>query len=414
MESIKNILVVGRSNTVSVFIKIISKYKNVGKIYSTCNILNLPQNVKFVDIREDSVEELLKFAITNDINLTVVFSDKAIASDISGVFNANGQLIFAPEAKCAKQLADKAGLKKLLYRLKIKIPQFGIFDKIQNASDYIRNANLPVIVSSAEITNENDLFACPTFSVGNTAINDLFFRGEEKVVIDEYLSGHNFTTYIITDGVSSVPIATLSTERFSDDVEGGFLTLGSCACVPDTKITQDIENYIVYDVWENISSNFEKNNCSYVGIAGVSGVMKNDEIYITDIKIGINPADAPVLLNYIDENLISLFEACAIGSFTDDYDVVKTNDNALFSLSLFSNSSKKEIDWQNKLLNPENVDFCTKNVNNKYFTQKGYIGTIWAEGKTLTTAKLNLSEDADILSSNGIKFRKDMLFCKVF
>lgn len=414
MDSKKNILIIGSSSTVPVFIKIIGRYNNVGKIYSTYKILNAPDNVEFVDIREDAAEELLKFAITKDINLTVVFSDKSLKSDIAGVFNANGQLVFAPEFKCAKQLIDKSYLKKLLYKLNIKIPQFGIFDKQPSASDYLKKASLPVVISSAEITNENDLFACPTLSVGNIAINDLFFKGEEKIVIDEYISGHNYTTYIVTDGVSAMPIGTLSSEKFSDDVEGGFLTLGSAASAPDLKITQDIENYMVYDVWEKLSSNFEKNNCSYVGIAGICGVMKNNELFITDIRPGINPADAPVLFNIIDENLISLFEACAIGSFTDDYDIVKTNDNAVISLGMFSNSSEKEIDWIEDISNPDNIDLCTKNFNNKYITQKGFIGTIWAKGKTLTVAKRKLLDDIDTLTANGIKFRKDMLLTKVY
>ncbi|MBO7672524.1 hypothetical protein J6S88_03855 [bacterium] len=414
MESKKNILVIGNSSTVSVFAKIIAKYSNVGKIYSTYKILNAPDNIEFVDIREDAAEELLKFAITNDVNLTAVFSQKALKSDIAGIFNANGQLIFAPELKCAKQLADKSCLKKLLYKLKVKIPQFGIFDKQTSANDYLKKTNLPVIISSPEITTEDDLFACPTLSVGNIAINDLFFRGEEKVILDEYISGHNFTTYIITDGVSAIPIATLSTEKFSDDVEGGFLTPGSAAFTPDLKITQDIENYMVYDVWEKLSSDFEKSNCSYVGIAGICGVLKNDELFITDIHPGIVSADAPVLLNVLDENLISLFEACAIGSFTDDYDVVNTKDNAIISLGMFSNSSEKDINWTESLLNPDNIDFCTKNFNNKYITKKGFIGTIWAEGRTITTAKQKLYEDIDTLSSNGIKFRKDLLLTKVY
>lgn len=408
MESKKNILIVGNSSAVSVFIKKIQNYENVGKIYVTGNFLGLAENIETIDIREEKVEELLKFAFEHEINLTVSLSEKATLSDIAGIFNANGQMIFAPELGGAKYFLDKSSLKKLLYKLGIKIPQFGIFDKLQNAVDYLKSAKLPVIIGTASPQNENDIFACPTISVGNIAINDLFFRGEEKIVIDEYISGHNFTTYIITDGVSALPLMTIAVEKFSDDVEGGFYTLGASAIVPDFKITQDIENYIIYDVWEKISAYFEKGDNSYLGIVGISGVLTDNDIFITDVTSGINPADAPVLLNSIDENLVSLFEACAIGSFTDDYDLIKTNDLACISLSLFSHTEDQ------KIIESENMDLCTKIFNGQYLTQKGFIGTISASAPTLTRAKQKLTDELENLNPKNLKFRKDLTLVKEY
>jgi len=410
MENKKNILIVGNSSAVSFFVK---KIKDCcQKIYVNSRFFDLPQNVEFIDIRDNNISEMLKFAIEEDINLTVVFSEKALAEDIGGVFSANGQLIFAPEYNSAKHFIDKAVLKKLLYKLGIKIPKFGVFDKSQTALDYINTTQLPVIISSAFPESEKDIYACPTVQIGNIAINDLFFRNEGKILVEEYLSGHNFTTYIITDNVSAIPIGTLATGKFSDDVEGGFLTKGAFACLPDIKVTQDIENYIVYEVWEKISAYFEKGGDTFVGIVGINGVIKNDEIYITDITPTINPTDAPVLINSIDENLIALFEACTIGSFTDDYDFIRTNDYAYISLALFSSSTEKIINWQRTLSEPENLDLNVKIFDNKCFSHKGFIGTLWESGRTLASAKRKLAENSDNLSFNGIKFRKDVITLK--
>ena len=409
MENKKNILIVGSS---SVLIKKIKDYDNVGKIYVNTKIVNPPQNVEYIDIRDDSTDELLKFAFENNINLTIALSKKAISADIAGIFSANGQMVFAPEYNCAKYFIDKAALKKLLYKLNINSSKFGVFDKSQAALDYLKTTELPVIVSSTMPESANDLYACPTVSVGSIAVNDLFFRGEEKILIDEYLSGRNFTTYILTDGVASISVGTLATGKFSDDVEGGFITMGSYASLPDTNITRDIENYILYEVWEKISAYFEKGQNSFVGIVGISGVLKNDELFITDIQPVINPVDAPILINCIDENLINLFEACAIGSFTDDFDFIKTDDYSYVSLALFSNSAEKELNFEELLSEPENLDLSVKIFNNKYFSRKGFVGTLWAKGKTLTSAKKKLADNTDVLTSYGIKFRKDVIGTK--
>ena len=405
MGNKKNILIVGSSAGASAFVKIIKNYDNVGKIYLTGKFFGMGENVEFIDIRETDVNELLKFAFEHDVNLTVVFSLIALKADIADVFNANGQVIFAPEYEFAKYFFDKSLLKKLLYKNGVKIPQFGIFDKQQKADEYLKTAKLPVIISSLSPISEKDIYACPVISLCNIALNDLFFKGEEKVLIDEYVSGHNFTTYLITDGVSVLPLGTLSTGKFSDDYEGGFYTTGSWAGIPDNKITKELEEYIVYDVWEKISASLNKGQDSCSGIIGISGVLKDDEIFITDINIGINPVDAAVLLNSLDENLVSLFEACAIGSFTDDYDFIKTNDLSYISLAVFSNTEGKEMP------ECENIDYISpiNSFNNGYLTRKGLFCAVWAEGSTMRRAKQKMAEDIKDLEKIGLKYRKDVL-----
>ena len=402
---VKNILVVGSSADASAFVKIIRKYDNVNKIYLTGKFGLTGENIEYIDIRENDADELLKFAFEHDVNLTIVFSNSAVKADIADLFNANGQVIFGPEYAFAKYFIDKSLLKKLLYKSGVKIPQFGIFDKQQKAEEYIKNAKLPVVISSVSPVSEKDIYACPTISLCNIALNDLFFKGEETVLIDEYVSGHNFTTYLITDGVSVQSLGTLSTGNFSSDYEGGFYTQGSWAGIPDNKITNELEQYIVYDVWDKISSALNKGQNATSGIIGISGVLKDDEIFITDVNVGINPVDAPILLNSLDENLISLFEACAIGSFTDDYDFVRTTDLSYISLGIFSNTEGKVVPER------ENIDFIppVNITQGKYLTSKGLFSVVWADGGTMHRAKQNLSENISDLEKIGLKYRKDVL-----
>ena len=224
-------------------------------------------------------------------------------------------------------------------------------------------------------------------------------------MIDEYVSGHNFTVYLITDGVSALPLGTLSTGKFSSDYEGGFYTTGSWAGMPDNKITNQLEEYVVYDVWEKISSGLGKGQSSSSGIIGISAVLKDDEIFVTDVNVGINPVDAPILLNSFDENLVSLFEACAIGSFTDDYDFVRTTDLSYISLAMFSNAEGKTMPAQ------ENIDFIPPvNISKDgYLSRKGKFCTVWTDGSTMRRAKQKMAESIKDLEKIGLKYRKDVL-----
>src|SRR5574344_1059485 len=100
-----------------------------------------------IDIRKNKPNELLKFAIENKIDMTIVTDELAIKSDITGIFSANNQHIFAPTISACETLINKAKCKKFLYKMHIKTPKFAIFEKESLAIDYLNKTQYPIIIS---------------------------------------------------------------------------------------------------------------------------------------------------------------------------------------------------------------------------------------------------------------------------
>ena len=89
----KNILIIGNS----------AKEYSLAKILSeSFNVFVAPGNdaisefATVVDIRENSVAELVDFALENDISFTICSSEIAIEADIARLFEINNLRIFAP------------------------------------------------------------------------------------------------------------------------------------------------------------------------------------------------------------------------------------------------------------------------------------------------------------------------------
>lgn len=401
MEKKKNILVVG--NTISA-LSLIKKLRDLaGEIYVTGSDANMPEYVQMVDIREDKPEELLSFALEKAIDITILLSKKAIKADVAGLFSANGQMVFGPDSDSAKQIVDEGLTKKFLYKMRVPTSKFGVFEKQQLAADYLKTANFPLVIKTAEPESERDLFACPTVSVANIAINDLFFKAEPKVVIEEFISGHNFTHYIVTDGYKALPVATVTTHQFSDETNGGYLTKGSGASMPDFKVTKEIEKRLMRDVVFRTLTTLEAGGHPYVGILGFNCVLTEDKVFVQSISPFVEDAHAAVVYNSLDENILTLFEACAMGVFADDYEDIKTNNLASVSVTLFSRYEGKEIKGVERLDEPENLNlYCSK-------TRKGAIGTLTASASTLSRAREKLADEIENITFEGMKFRKDLI-----
>ena len=406
----KNILIIGNSAKEHALVIKFLEDENIEKIYIAPGNQATGKIATNIDIREENIEELLKFAINNNIDLTIASSEVAIKNDIAGVFQANGQLIFAPTFESAKFAINKPYCKKLLYKLHIPTPRFGIFEKSQLAIDYLNNCSFPTVIRAEQTINGHDRQACSTLKIAKTFIEDLFARNENKIIIEDYQYGHEFTLYIITDGYHALPISAIANYKFSHDGNGGFLNDGVGAYSPDYKISKEIIQNIMDNVIRNILNYLEKQGNNYQGILGVECVLKPDGKYtVLEFKSFLQNHDCACVLNSLDENLYKLLEACAIGSFSDEYETLRISDTASVACVISSLKENSIINGLDSIEDSQINHFDTKlNSYLEYETPKGKTLTLTASAKTLQRAKIKLYSDIEQINFNGMQYRKDI------
>ena len=407
MDKKKKVLIVGNSAKEYALVK---KFKNYD-----CDIFVLSGNsaiselAECVDIREENVQEILEYVLENAIDLTIVTSEVAIKNNIAELFQTNNQLIFCPTAQSAQFTLSRSAGKRFLYKLRIPTPRFGIFDKLPLAIDYLKNAPMPQVIRADENSNSADRLVCTTFAASKTFVEDLFNKDENKVVLEDYVYGHEFTIYVVTDGYSALHLATVANYKFAEDGDGGILTSGVGAYTPDYKISSDIENSVMQNVVERVLASLQRKETPYLGVLGIDCVLTSDGSFVTlDFKPFLSYHDAEAVLNLVDENLLTLFEACAVGSFADDYEKIDVSDNSSVSC-VISSRKKGEIIKGLELVESDITHFAT--TKNKYFeyeTVEGKTLVLTKTAKTLSRARKHLYEDVELISFSGKKCRNDI------
>lgn len=407
MDKNKKVLIVGNSAKDYALVK---KFKNYD-----CEVVVLPGNtaiselVECVDIREENTQEILEYVLENAIDLTIVTSEKAIKSNIAELFQANSQLIFCPTAQSAQFALSRSAGKRFLYKQRIATPRFGIFDKLPLAIDYLKTAPMPQVIRADENSNSADRLVCSTFATSKTFVEDLFNKGEDKIVLEDYVYGHEFTFYVVTDGYSALHLATVANYKFAEDGDGGILTSGVGAFTPDYKVSSIVENSVMQNVVTRVLESLQRKETPYLGILGVDCVLNNDGSFVTlDFKPFLSDHDADAVLNLVDENLLTLFEACAVGSFADDYEKIDVSENSSVSC-VISSRKKGEIIKGIELVESDITHFATtKNKYLEYETIEGKTLVLTKTAKTLSRARKHLYEDVELISFSGKKCRKDI------
>ena len=272
----KKVLIIGSGAGEYTLAKRIAELDEIATVFVASGNDAMKEFSTVVDIRENNVQELLEFALENAIDLTIASSELAIKNDIASIFQRNNQMIFAPTKESASICLSKSSGKKFMYKTRIPCPKFGIFDKPSLAIDYVKTSNMPVVIKTDEY-QEKGVFVCNAFSIAKAFIEELFESGEKKVIVENYVLGHEFSFYVITDGYHALPLGSVATYKQELEGNGGLITEGMGAITPDYKVSKQIEQRILQQIIYPTLNTLARERTPYVGILGVDLIMTREE-----------------------------------------------------------------------------------------------------------------------------------------
>lgn len=408
----KKILIIGNGAKEYALAKTLSE-KN--EIYVTPASDTLKEFAETLDIREDSITEILEFVMENGIDMTIPISEKALKSDIVKVFNQNRQKIFAPETGSSKIVFDKALAKKILYKLRIPTPKFGIFEKQNMVLEYIKNQKIPFLLKT-NATNSAAIFT--STSVAKAAVEASFIEKDKQIIVEDYIYGTPFSFYTLTDGYKALPIGSSITYKHSLEGDGGQLTGGMGACSPNYKLSLENEYFIMDNIIYPTLDYLEIEGKPYLGVLGINGILSQDgKIWVLGWHSFMQDCDAMAILSNIDEDLYELFDACIIGSFSDEFESIRLKEQFSSTLVL---TCKNKNNTENAIKGLELLDENTKVVfypnvtKNKYLEYEANTGSVLSIttcAPTLAKTVKKMYEEADEITFESLDYRKDI--CKL-
>ena len=319
------ILIVGSDLNSLLLAKYIKSQNEEHDIYVTTTDVSAPETYTGIRIRENDVNSIVDFVKYNGIEFTIVMSSIAIINGIADEFKKEDFLIFAPYAEAARITYFNSIAKKILYKLKIPTPKFGIFDRENLAVDYIRRSNFPIVVENDFTLMERESNIYPCFSKAKQGIQKIFENGNQKIVIENYIDEPPLYVYFITDGYNALPL--ISVERASGDK---YTTITA----PSQKISDSIYGQILQGAIYPILDDITKYTDNYVGIIGLKIKLYKEHFFVHEIYNGFQHYDFQAFLSMVDEDILKLFYDVTVGCLGDDYSYINLNNNHSYTVAI--------------------------------------------------------------------------------
>lgn len=361
-------------------------------------------------------EELLKFAIDNSIDVTVVGPEAPLCEGIVDSFSEKGLKIFGPCAAGAQLEGSKIFSKNFMKKYNINTAAYDTFTHADEAIQYLETCKFPVVLKADGLAAGKGVIIAQDYNEAKIAIEELMIsdilRGAGKsVVIEEFLQGVEASILAITDGETIIPFVSSKDHKAIYDGNLGPNTGGMGTLAPNPycteKVLQDFKDKIMYPTLQGL----QKENIQYKGIIFFGLMITKDNVYLLEYNVRMGDPETQVVLplmesdfmelimSTIDGNLSSKtvsfkdeFACCVIAAskgYPGTYEVGK-------EINIANNSSEKVFIAGGKI------------SNSKLLSSGGRVLGVTALGKSIEEARKNAYVGINNIDFEGIYFRGDI------
>ena len=343
------ILIVGSDLNSIILAQYIKMQNNNHDIYIAGTNIASSEYYTSINIADNDIVSICDFVKYNQIEFTIVFSHLAIINGIADVFKKEGFPVFAPLSEAARVTYFNSIAKKIMYKLKINTPKFGIFDRENLSVDYVRKSKFPIVIENDFTLFGRNSNVYDTFSKAKLGLQKIFENNNEKIVIESYIESNPLYIYFITDGYNALPM--VSIER--NLVEGYSTTYAISEKIP-VRLAADILQNAIYPLLDDIA----KYAGNYVGILGLKIKILDGRYNILEFYNNFQHYDLQTFLSICNEDIATLLFDAANGCLADNHSKIELTGKYAYTVAI----DKDKID--NDAVYEDN-DFMVSEDDNK-------------------------------------------------
>lgn len=231
------VLVIGKGGREHAIADAFHRSHSVEEIYAAPGNPGIAEIATCVDIAAENVEELVRFAKEKAIDLTVVGPEASLALGIVDAFQKAGLKIFGPSKAAAKIESSKDFAKALMSRYHIPTAAYQTFDNMEAAWSYVQKQGVPIVIKEDGLKAGKGVSVVHSLEEARSALTAAFAIADNKVVVEEFLSGFEFSLICFVCDDIVIPMEIAQDHKCAYDGDQGPNTGGMGVYSPVQTIT---------------------------------------------------------------------------------------------------------------------------------------------------------------------------------
>jgi phosphoribosylamine---glycine ligase len=217
----------------------------------------LEPRTRNVDVAADDVPGLVRHALAERIDLTIVGPEGPLVLGVTDAFEAAGLRCFGPSRAAAQLEGSKAFSKDFLRRHGIPTAAYATFTRGDFDPAWVLAQRAPLVVKADGLAAGKGVVICATAAEAVETTQAMFDgrygTAGERVVIEEFLEGEEASFIAMVDGSHVLPLATSQDHKRLGDGDAGPNTGGMGAYSPAPVVTPAVHERAMHEVmWPTV------------------------------------------------------------------------------------------------------------------------------------------------------------------
>ena len=412
------ILVVGGGGREHAICWKLSNESNVEKIYCAPGNAGISNIAECVNIGDSDIENLLKFAKENQIDLTIVGPEIPLVAGIVDAFEKEGLKIFGPNKKCAQLEGSKAFSKDFMIRHNLPTAKYKEYTNLDEAISEIDSFGYPVVIKADGLAAGKGVVIPENREDAITTLKEMmsdkkFGKAGDKIVVEEFLNGIETSILAFVDNDSIVPMVSAKDHKKVFEGETGLNTGGMGTFSPSEIYTDELAKEIQEKILDKTLEGFKKDNLNYKGILFVGLMITEDGPKILEYNVRFGDPETQSVLFRLDTDLNKIISAI-LDNNLKNIEINYSKEEAI-CVMLTSGGYPESYEKGKVISGLENLDSDivvfhsgTKFDNENIVTNGGRVIGITAKGKTVKEAGEKVYENIKKINFEGMHYRKDI------
>ena len=396
----------------------LSKSSKVDQIYCFPGNAGTSQIANNIDIDLEKFDALKNFINLNKIDLIVVGPEKPLVDGIVDFLEKNKIKVFGPSKAAAELEGSKIFTKNLCKKYNIPTAQFGIFQNVAEAMEFIKKSKYPLVIKADGLASGKGVYICENNNEAQSAINEIFdgkFGVAKNLLIEEFLEGEEMSYFIISDGKTFKSFDTAQDHKRVLEGDLGKNTGGMGAYSPSRMINDELENKIIKKIIEPTLKGLKDSDINYKGFLYAGLMISDNEPYLIEYNVRMGDPECQTILPKLKSDLIDIFLACCSG----DLENVEINWHNKKSLCVVLCSRGYPDQFNKNILIPgldkielKDSEYCyhagTKEYENKVYAIGGRVLNFVSMSNNFLESRNQVLKLIKMLNWNEGFFRKDI------
>ena len=396
----------------------LSKSSKVDQIYCFPGNAGTSQIANNIDIDLEKFDALKNFINLNKIDLIVVGPEKPLVDGIVDYLEKSKIKVFGPSKAAAELEGSKIFTKNLCKKYNIPTAQFGIFQNVAEAMEFIKKSKYPLVIKADGLASGKGVYICKNNEEAQSAIDEIFdgkFGIAKNLLIEEFLEGEEMSYFIISDGKTFKSFDTAQDHKRVLEGDLGKNTGGMGAYSPSRMINDELENKIIKKIIEPTLKGLKDSDINYKGFLYAGLMISDNEPYLIEYNVRMGDPECQTILPKLKSDLIDIFLACCSG----DLENVEINWHNKKSLCVVLCSRGYPDQFNKNILIPgldkielKDSEYCyhagTKEYKNKVYAIGGRVLNFVSMSNNFLESRNQVLKLIKMLNWNEGFFRKDI------